>query len=66
MPRDVGVVDHDIVAGITPQGEPVLEKIEDKLITVVEVEGQIRHIRISRKARSANRENKFGQSLNQS
>ena len=49
MRRNIRVIDDNIVARITPQRQSVLEQIEDKLIPVVEVEGQIRHVEIEKK-----------------
>jgi hypothetical protein len=49
MRRNIRVIDDNIIARITTQRQPVLEQIEDKLIPVVEVEGQIRHVEIEKK-----------------
>ena len=41
--RNLTVVDDDVVSGIATNGEPVFQEIEDKLVTIVEIERQIRH-----------------------
>jgi hypothetical protein len=40
---DEGVVDDDVVGTVTTDSEAVFEDIEDEFITIVEIEGQIRH-----------------------
>ena len=40
---DVSVLDDDLVARISAKREPVLDQVEDELISVVEIERQIRH-----------------------
>ena len=48
--RDVGVVDDDVIAGVTTDGKTRFEDIEDEFITIVEIEGQIRHAGRRKKA----------------
>ena len=46
-----GVVDDNVIVRITPYGESFFEDVEDELITIVEIEGQIWHAgRAERKA----------------
>ena len=40
---DEGVVDDDVVFRVTTDGEAVFEHIEDEFVTIVEIEGQVRH-----------------------
>jgi len=60
---DEGVVDDDVVAGFTTDGEPFFEDVEDELISIIKVEGQIWHA--GRAKGLGSRENKAGKSVNQ-
>jgi hypothetical protein len=51
---DVGVVDDNVVLRIPSDGQPLLENIEDELITIIEVEGQVRHGRTAGSKKAEN------------
>jgi hypothetical protein len=40
---DEGVVDDDVIACLTTDGEPFFEDVEDELISIIKIEGQIWH-----------------------
>ncbi len=63
VPGDEGIIDDDVVAAVTTDGEPCFEDIEDELISIIEVEGQIWHA--GRAKRLKGREIKGGKSVNQ-
>ena len=40
---DVSVINDNVVFGIPSDGKAFFEDVEDELISIIEIEGQIRH-----------------------